>query len=73
MAASGVPGPRDAKECAVTSEQLKRKDAPVERGGDGPSRREEEHTLNAWSPGASIRLAGYDDDPSESHIVRGID
>ncbi|WP_311765393.1 hypothetical protein [Streptomyces zingiberis] len=29
--------------------------------------------LDAWSTAAPIRLAGYDDDPAESHILRGID
>ena len=57
----------------MTADQLKRKDTPVERGGDGASLLDEERPPAGWSACASIRLAGYEDDPSETHIVRGID
>ncbi|WP_424210878.1 hypothetical protein ACN20G_01585 [Streptomyces sp. BI20] len=30
-------------------------------------------SLEVWSRLAPIRLAGYEDDPNESHILRGID
>jgi hypothetical protein len=61
------------KECAVSPDQLKRKDKPVERGGDGASLCEHERPLDAWSRCAPIRLAGYEDDLSETHILRSID
>ncbi|MCL2554205.1 MAG: hypothetical protein FWE15_05015 [Actinomycetia bacterium] len=44
-----------------------------ERGGDGASLADEEHALDTWSRCAPIRLAGYEDDPTETHILRGID
>jgi hypothetical protein len=72
MAASGVSGPRDAKECAVSSEQHKRKETAAD-GGDRTGLLDEERPLDAWSRCAPIRLAGYEDDPSETHILRGID
>lgn len=57
----------------MTADQLKRKDMPAERGGDGALLLDDERPLDVWSRGAAIRLAGYEDDPSETHIVRGID
>jgi len=72
-AASGVSGPRDAKECPVSAEKVKPSEKRVERGGDGASLGDEERPLDAWSRCAPIRLAGYEDDPSETHILRGID
>ncbi|MEE4542767.1 hypothetical protein V2S66_12400 [Streptomyces sp. V4-01] len=33
----------------------------------------EERPLDVWSRCAPIRLAGYEDDPTETHILRGID
>jgi hypothetical protein len=32
-----------------------------------------ERPLDVWSRCAPIRLAGYEDDPTETHILRGID
>jgi hypothetical protein len=34
---------------------------------------DEERPLDTWSRCAPIRLAGYEDDPSETHILRSID
>ncbi|MBM9508154.1 hypothetical protein [Actinacidiphila acididurans] len=34
---------------------------------------DEARPLDVWSRCAPIRLAGYEDDPSETHILRGID
>jgi hypothetical protein len=74
MAASGVSGPRDAKECAVSPEQQhKNKDKPVERGSDGAALLDQEQPLDVWSRCAPIRLAGYEDDLTETHILRSID
>ena len=61
------------KECAVSAEKVSRKEKPVERGGDGASLHDEEHPLDVWARCAPIRLAGYEDDPTETHILRGID
>lgn len=34
---------------------------------------EEAGPLDVWHRCAPIRLAGYEDDPTETHILRGID
>ncbi|MFC4031930.1 hypothetical protein ACFO3J_10600 [Streptomyces polygonati] len=57
----------------MSAEPLKRKEKTVERGGDGASLFEEERPLDTWSRCAPIRLAGYEDDLSETHILRSID
>jgi hypothetical protein len=57
----------------VSAEKLKRKDTAAERGRDGTSLLDEERPLDAWSRCAPIRLAGYEDDPTETHILRSID
>jgi hypothetical protein len=57
----------------VSADKLKRKEKSAERGGDGTSLLNEERPLDAWSRCAPIRLAGYEDDPSETHILRSID
>lgn len=38
-----------------------------------PSRAEQPSSLETWSLCAPIRLAGYEEDPEDAHIVRGID
>lgn len=43
----------------------------TERGHDGAALLDEERPPATWAP--PIRLAGYEDDPSETHILRGID
>jgi hypothetical protein len=57
----------------VSPEKLKRNESAAERGGDGVALLGEERPLDTWSRCAPIRLAGYEDDPSETHILRGID
>jgi hypothetical protein len=57
----------------VSPDPLKRKEKTVERGSDGASLFGEERPLDAWARCAPIRLAGYEDDPSETHILRSID
>jgi hypothetical protein len=53
---------------------LGRKDKATERGGEGAALLgDEERPLDVWARCAPIRLAGYEDDPSETHILRGID
>lgn len=55
----------------MSPDQHKRKESAGE--GDASSLLGEEHPLDAWSRCAPIRLAGYEDDPSETHILRSID
>jgi hypothetical protein len=57
----------------VSSDQLKREESAAERGGDGSSLLPVEGPLDTWSRCAPIRLAGYEDDLSETHILRSID
>ena len=58
----------------MSADQLGRKDRAMERGGEGAALLgDEERPLDAWARCAPIRLAGYEDDPSETHILRGID
>ncbi|SCE33256.1 hypothetical protein GA0115240_152414 [Streptomyces sp. DvalAA-14] len=57
----------------MSADPLKRKEKTVERGGDGASLFKEERPLDAWARCAPIRLAGYEDDLSETHILRSID
>ena len=73
MATQGASGRRDAKEYAVSRDQLKRKETVTERGGETATLLDEERPLDAWSRCAPIRLAGYEDDLSETHILRSID
>ncbi|MFD9792658.1 hypothetical protein ACFWXK_17080 [Streptomyces sp. NPDC059070] len=44
-----------------------------ERGGDRPGRPEKLRNLEVWARSAPIRLAGYEDDLAEPHILPGID
>ncbi|WNI14527.1 hypothetical protein [Actinacidiphila sp. ITFR-21] len=57
----------------MSADPLKRQDKTAERGGDGASLFGEEHPFDTWARSAPIRLAGYEDDPSETHILRSID
>lgn len=56
----------------MSADKLKNKESVAERG-DGASLLDEECPLDAWSRCAPIRLAGYEDDLSETHILRSID
>lgn len=57
----------------MSAEKFTRKDKTAERGGEAASLLDEERPLDAWSRCAPIRLAGYEDDPTETHILRSID
>jgi hypothetical protein len=57
----------------VSREQLKREETPAESGGEAAALLDEEGPLDTWSRCAPIRLAGYEDDLSETHILRSID
>ncbi|MFG2985809.1 hypothetical protein ACGFYQ_31905 [Streptomyces sp. NPDC048258] len=46
----------------------------LERPGPRPkSRTDELGSLEVWARSAPIRLAGYEDDLAESHILPGVD
>ncbi|WP_405774555.1 hypothetical protein [Streptomyces sp. NBC_00859] len=54
----------------MTSETItKREQHPAERIG----RAEKLLNLDVWARSAPIRLAGYEDDLAEPHILQGID
>lgn len=57
----------------MSADKLTRKEKPTDRASDGASLLDEERPLDAWSRCAPIRLAGYEDDPTETHILRSID
>lgn len=57
----------------MSREQLKRKETAAEHGGETAALLDEEGPLDTWSRCAPIRLAGYEDDLSETHILRSID
>ncbi|MET9802508.1 hypothetical protein [Streptomyces sp. NPDC006368] len=56
----------------MTPELTKREQRPADDGeGSGPSDRL--GSLEVWARSAPIRLAGYEDDLAEPHILPGID
>jgi hypothetical protein len=57
----------------VSRDQLKRKETSAEQSGETATLLEDEGPLDTWSRCAPIRLAGYEDDLSETHILRSID
>ncbi|MFI0896277.1 hypothetical protein [Streptomyces sp. NPDC020983] len=60
----------------MSGDQLTQEEPATERGF-GSERRivrlDEEGPLKTWSRCAPIRLAGYEDDLTETHILRSID
>jgi len=56
----------------VTPEKSKRNQLPKEPD-DQPAQQREVRNLDVWARSAPIRLAGYEDDLNEPHILRGID
>lgn len=65
-------GLRDTRECAVT--ELTKPDPTMERTGWRASTRSDElGSLEVWARSAPIRLAGYEEDLAEPHILPGID
>ncbi|WP_198545972.1 hypothetical protein [Actinacidiphila yeochonensis] len=57
----------------MSAEDVELTEKTVRRGGDGAALMNEELPLDAWARCAPIRLAGYEDDPWETHILRSID
>lgn len=52
---------------------LKHEAGPSERGGERPRKADEIRNLEVWARSAPIRLAGYEEDLAEPHILPGID
>jgi hypothetical protein len=66
-----VPQVRDTKECAVTPEATTQ-----EKPADPPARStrsDQLGSLEVWARSAPIRLAGYEDDLAEPHILPSVD
>ncbi|MET8690078.1 hypothetical protein ABZV77_38315 [Streptomyces sp. NPDC004732] len=57
----------------MTPDLTKHEKRPAERGGEGVGRPQKLRNLEAWAKAAPIRLAGYEDDLAEPHILPGID
>ncbi|MFG2650295.1 hypothetical protein [Streptomyces sp. NPDC048436] len=60
----------------MTPDLTKQEKRPAERGGEragGPGRPGKLSNLDSWAKAAPIRLAGYEDDLAEPHILPGID
>lgn len=56
----------------MTSETTKRSQAATERE-ELPAREEQLGSLEVWARSAPIRLAGYEEDLAEPHILQGVD
>ncbi len=61
------------KECAVTPEKTNREQRPKERTERAGRRPGEIGSLDVWARSAPIRLAGYEDDLAEPHILPSVD
>ncbi|MEV0124884.1 hypothetical protein AB0I16_25680 [Streptomyces sp. NPDC050703] len=57
----------------MTPDPTKQEKRPAERGGERAGRPHTLRSLEAWAKAAPIRLAGYEDDLAEPHILPGID
>ncbi|RPK55011.1 hypothetical protein EES43_27165 [Streptomyces sp. ADI96-02] len=57
----------------TTPELTKRQKPPAERYGERTLRTEKLRNIEVWARSAPIRLAGYEDDLAEPHILPGID
>jgi hypothetical protein len=68
-----LPQLRDTEECAVTTEVTKHEQRSPVRDGERSGRPEELGNLEVWARSAPIRLAGYEEDLAEPHILPGID
>jgi hypothetical protein len=57
----------------VTPEKTNREQRPKERTERAGSRTDEIGSLDVWARSAPIRLAGYEDDLAEPHILPSVD
>ncbi|WP_431046519.1 hypothetical protein ACQUSR_31700 [Streptomyces sp. P1-3] len=56
----------------MTPEKTKRNEASADRE-ERPARNGELRSLEVWARSAPIRLAGYEEDLAEPHILPGVD
>ncbi|MFF7546411.1 hypothetical protein ACFZCU_22680 [Streptomyces canus] len=61
------------KECAVTPEKTNREQRPKDRPERAGLRPGDIGSLDVWARSAPIRLAGYEDDLAEPHILPSVD
>jgi hypothetical protein len=57
----------------VTPEKTTELEEIVTEPGDHTDSKPHVRSLDVWSRSAPIRLAGYEDDMTDPHILRGID
>lgn len=57
----------------MSSDQPADEQQPEAAVHQGPGQATEFRNLEAWSRSAPIRLAGYEDDLAEPHILPGVD
>ncbi|MEV0775366.1 hypothetical protein ACIBLA_05780 [Streptomyces sp. NPDC050433] len=61
----------------MTPELAQHENSPAERSGGGSGDRsggpQKLRNIEVWARSAPIRLAGYEDDLAEPHILQGID
>lgn len=57
----------------MTPEMTKTETRPAELTGERARRPEKLLNIEVWARSAPIRLAGYEDDLAEPHILPGID
>ncbi|GLF92770.1 hypothetical protein [Streptomyces yaizuensis] len=57
----------------MTTEPKKYDQLPPERYGERTRRPDTLGSLEVWARSAPIRLAGYEEDLAEPHILQGID
>lgn len=57
----------------MTPELTKHEKRPAERSASRTGRPEKLRNIEVWARSAPIRLAGYEDDLAEPHILQGID
>ncbi|CAL9358511.1 hypothetical protein RKD49_007185 [Streptomyces glaucescens] len=57
----------------MTPEKTKREQGPKERSERAGRRPDEIGSLDVWARSAPIRLAGYEEDLAEPHILPSVD
>ncbi|MCM2417484.1 hypothetical protein ABZ721_35440 [Streptomyces sp. NPDC006733] len=57
----------------MTPEKTKQRNQATPGLGEWPPPLKEVRNLDVWARSAPIKLAGYEDDMAESHILRSID
>ncbi|MFD4949565.1 hypothetical protein ACFVYE_19270 [Streptomyces sp. NPDC058239] len=57
----------------TTPELAKREKQPAERHGERTRKTEKLRNIEVWARSAPIRLAGYEDDLAEPHILPSVD